>query len=49
MVKSYYLGNFCIQLDADYANLTSYVLAHHHKQLEDLRENTRNICVVGIR
>ena len=49
MATSHHLSNFRIQLDADRANLTAYVLAHHHKQLEDPRENPRNIYVMGNR
>ncbi|KAK0733087.1 hypothetical protein B0T26DRAFT_669536 [Lasiosphaeria miniovina] len=50
MATSHHLGNFRIQpLDLNRANLTVYVLAHHHKQLEDPRQNPRNLYVMGNR
>ncbi|KAK4033727.1 hypothetical protein C8A01DRAFT_39813 [Parachaetomium inaequale] len=53
MPTSHHLSNFRVQLldaaHADHANLTAYVLAHHHKLLEEPRENLRNLYVMANR
>jgi hypothetical protein len=53
MPTSHHLSNFRVQqLDgghANRANLTAYVLAHHHKLLEEPRENPLNLYVMANR
>ncbi|KAI9149606.1 hypothetical protein HJFPF1_11661 [Paramyrothecium foliicola] len=48
MTTSHHVSNFRIQVhEKKQANLTAYVLAHHYKQIEKLREDPRNQYIMG--
>jgi hypothetical protein len=47
MTTMHNVGNFVVDVGAQHANVSAYVLAYHYKQLEEPRENPRNRYLMG--
>ena len=47
MTTMHNLANFRVEVEANHANVTAYVLAYHYKELEQPRENPWNNYLMG--